>query len=946
MTAHHPPPEPPPRRHPGGAGLVSTPTVTETGPVTTSPARPRPTAQAAGAPTSTPPNPTGKPAATAPPPLEDPPAPRKPAPGEPATAPQPPTPSTPQEPASAQTAGESTQNRRRRATLRRRTPPALTAITGGLLLYLASPPVGAWPLAPLAITLLTLTVRGRRPRASYALGFLFALAFFLPLLRFVSFVGADAWIILAAAEAAILALVAPATTLVWRLPAPWLWTGAIWTAQEALRDRAPFGGFPWGRLAFTQSHSPLTPLVALGGAPTLTAAVAILGALLAHTALHLHHTPRRHHSWTHTPRHLAPPLLGALALTLAGQLVPLPTAAQNGTRTIAAIQGNVPADGGIHALGRAFQVTANHLTQTRQLATDVAAGRRPAPDLVLWPENSSDLDPTRDPTVAAALRDAARTAGAPVLIGAVLDGPGPGHVRNAGMIWTADGFTGQMYVKRHPVPFAEYLPGRALLTRLISRFADDMPSDFQPGHTPGALTTAGTTLGDVICFEVAYDSLVRDTIDHGAQLLVIQTNNASFGRKGESQQQLAMSRLRAVEHARATIQVSTSGQSALIAPDGTLLATSGLYQPAVLTATLPLRTSRTLADRAGDLPEAVLLILGLGAMMAGTFHRRREHATSGPDRPRTTPQAATAPRDDTHGDAPRAGLTDMAPDQERNRVDQHRVVVCVPTYNERDNLQDTARRLRAANPTVDLLVIDDASPDGTGDIADELAAEDPHIHVLHRPGKSGLGTAYVAGFTWALEHDYTVIVEMDADGSHQPEQLPRLLAALDHADLAIGARWVTGGEVHNWPRRRLLLSRGANIYVRAALGMPLRDATAGYRAYRADVLRARDLTEVVSQGYCFQVDLAWRAWRSGFRVTEVPITFVERARGTSKMSNTIVAEAFWRVALWAATHRRRQPTPRPTPTQPTTEHTTPTQTIHDNTPANDADQPADVTTSH
>lgn len=256
-------------------------------------------------------------------------------------------------------------------------------------------------------------------------------------------------------------------------------------------------------------------------------------------------------------------------------------------------------------------------------------------------------------------------------------------------------------------------------------------------------------------------------------------------------------------------------------------------------------------------------------------------------------------------------------------MDHHSVVVCIPTYNERDNLPDTARRLRTANPTVDLLVIDDASPDGTGQIADTLAATDPHIHVLHRTEKSGLGTAYIAGFTWALQHGYTVIVEMDADGSHQPEQLPRLLAALTHADLAIGARWIPGGEVHNWPRRRLLLSRGANLYVRAALGMPLRDATAGYRAYRADVLRARDLTRIASQGYCFQVDLAWQAWRAGYRVTEVPITFIERARGTSKMSNTIVAEAFWRVGLWALTHPRRRPTPRPTsPTSPTS--TTPT----------------------
>jgi apolipoprotein N-acyltransferase len=238
----------------------------------------------------------------------------------------------------------------------------------------------------------------------------------------------------------------------------------------------------------------------------------------------------------------------------------------------------------------------------------------------------------------------------------------------------------------------------------------------------------------------------------------------------------------------------------------------------------------------------------------------------------------------------------------------------VPTYNERENLTRTARRLREANPTVDVLIIDDNSPDGTGQIAAELAREDPQIHVLNRAGKSGLGSAYVAGFSWALRKGYDVVVEMDADGSHQPEELPRLLARLATADVVIGSRWVPGGMVRNWPRRRLVLSRGANLYVRAALGIPLRDATAGYRAYRADVLRARDLSEIQSQGYCFQVDLAWTAWRQGFRVAEVPITFVERERGASKMSRSIIIEAFWRTALWAVASGRRGPgTSRPSP---------------------------------
>lgn len=236
-----------------------------------------------------------------------------------------------------------------------------------------------------------------------------------------------------------------------------------------------------------------------------------------------------------------------------------------------------------------------------------------------------------------------------------------------------------------------------------------------------------------------------------------------------------------------------------------------------------------------------------------------------------------------------------------------RVVVCVPTYNERDNLPEIVTRLRSAVAAADILVIDDASPDGTGKLADELAEADKQVHVLHRAGKAGLGAAYVAGFHWALEHGYNVVVEMDADGSHQPEQLPRMLTALENADVVIGSRWVSGGEVRNWPLSRRALSRGANIYVRAALGMPVADATAGFRAYRAAVLRSRPLAEVSSQGYCFQVDLTWHAWRAGFAVVEVPITFVERQRGQSKMSRSIVAEALWRVTWWSVRSMRAHP---------------------------------------
>jgi len=233
-----------------------------------------------------------------------------------------------------------------------------------------------------------------------------------------------------------------------------------------------------------------------------------------------------------------------------------------------------------------------------------------------------------------------------------------------------------------------------------------------------------------------------------------------------------------------------------------------------------------------------------------------------------------------------------------------RVLVCIPTYNERLNLPLTLGRLRAAVPEADVLVVDDRSPDGTGELAEELAAADPCVHVLHGRSKAGLGVAYVSAFGWGLERGYDVLVEMDADGSHQPEELPRLLAALQSADVVLGSRWVAGGQVRNWPRSRLLLSRGGNAYVRTMLRMPLADATGGFRAYRAEVLRSLELSTVSSQGYCFQVDLVWQAWRSGARVVEVPITFVERTQGESKMSRQIVLEALWRVTWWGLASRR------------------------------------------
>ncbi|MDL9935926.1 polyprenol monophosphomannose synthase [Gordonia sp. ABSL1-1] len=255
----------------------------------------------------------------------------------------------------------------------------------------------------------------------------------------------------------------------------------------------------------------------------------------------------------------------------------------------------------------------------------------------------------------------------------------------------------------------------------------------------------------------------------------------------------------------------------------------------------------------------------------------------------------TSENDSTSGGAPRQVV----------EADGAGALVVVPTFNERDNLPLIIDRLHTALPGIHVLVVDDSSPDGTGDVADELAAASPStIHVMHRVEKDGLGRAYLAGFAWGLDRDYRVIIEMDADGSHAPEQLHRLLDAVnDGADLAIGSRYVPGGKLVNWPKRREFLSRGANTYARLALGAKVHDITAGFRAYRRIVLEKIELDTVESAGYCFQIDLAWRSVRAGFDVREVPITFTEREVGESKMSGGVMTEAFTMVARWGIQSR-------------------------------------------
>ncbi len=520
---------------------------------------------------------------------------------------------------------------------------ALVAVASGLLGVLAFPRFGIWPLAVVSVAGLSVAVHGRRCRTAAWLGLLYGAAFFVPLLSWTGiYVGAAPWLILAGAEAGYYAGTAALLTLVQRLRAAPLWIGAVWVLTEAVRDRGPFGGFPWGRLAFSQAESPLRWFAAVGGAPLVTYAVATAGGGLAMGLLAFRRGPWRWRVAVAGGAFLvAVPLLGAI---LAWPLRP-PADNSGRTTTVALVQGNVP-DAGLEFNARRRQVLDNHVAQTLQLADRVKSGEVPRPDLVVWPENSSDIDPYSNPDAAAQITKAVDAIGVPLLVGAVVNGPGDNHDSNDGIMWFPKTGPGAVYTKRHPVPWGEYIPLRGL-ARLVSSKANLVSRDMIAGKGNGLLTGGPFEFGDVICFEVAYDSLVRSSVVAGAQLIVVQTNNATFGHTAETYQQLAMTQLRAVEHARTTLQVSTSGISAVVGPDGTVRQRSGaLFTPDVIVATVPLRTSQTLATRLGPIPEYVLSGLALvaaavsvlsgprGRMITARRTRRRAGTNNTADRER------------------------------------------------------------------------------------------------------------------------------------------------------------------------------------------------------------------------------------------------------------------------------------------------------------------------
>ncbi|GAA0583606.1 apolipoprotein N-acyltransferase [Streptomyces crystallinus] len=516
---------------------------------------------------------------------------------------------------------------RGRRLLHRLIRPAAAALSG-VLLYLSFPPRPLWWLAVPAFAVLGWCLRGRTWKAGFGLGYLFGLGFLLPLLVWTGVeVGPGPWLALAAIEAIGVAAAGAAMAVVSRLPGWPVWGAALWIASEAVRARVPFGGFPWGKLAFGQADGVFLPLAALGGTPVLGFAVVLCGFGLyacVRQALRLRATGVLRK--------------GAAAGALAALLAPVAVAfastplvsdkAEKGTATVAVIQGNVP------RLGLDFNeqrraVLDYHVRETLRLAERVKAGQAAKPDFVLWPENSSDVDPYTDAQAYTDIDRAARAVGAPISVGAVVERP-DGRLFNEQVLWDPRTGPGATYDKRQIQPFGEYIPLRGFIKQFSPGYVSMVRQDFSRGTKAGVFDMAGTRVGIATCYEAAFDWAVRDTVTHGAQIISVPSNNATFDRSEMTYQQLAMSRVRAVEHSRTVTVPVTSGVSAVIMPDGEVVQKTRMFTPDSLVAKVPLRSSQTPATRLGTAPEWTLVALaaaGLGWAVSRTVRARRERRT-------------------------------------------------------------------------------------------------------------------------------------------------------------------------------------------------------------------------------------------------------------------------------------------------------------------------------
>ncbi|HEV3360529.1 MAG TPA: apolipoprotein N-acyltransferase [Pseudonocardiaceae bacterium] len=492
----------------------------------------------------------------------------------------------------------------------------VVALAGGIALYASFPPRTVWWLAPIGFAMLGIVLYGRRARAGFGYGFVWSMGFMIPLMYWTgSFVGVVAPWVLCSFEALIMALGTAAIAAVSRLRGAPLWGALLWIADEALRARVPFGGLPWGKVAFGQADGSYLSLAALGGTPLVGFAVALTGFGLAALVLVLWRKENRRTAMIVGPvlAILVPLVAGIAAWPLVG------TDPNAGTATVAAIQGNVP------RLGLDFDtqrriVLDYHTRETEALAAQVRAGKVAQPQLVIWPENSDDVDPYVNPDAYAELSEAASDIHAPMEVGAVVYSQGP-QPKNTAILWEPGKGPVLQYVKRKLMPFGETMPWRSFFAYFdpIANTA----GNFAPGDRAVPFPMGPAKVGIDTCYEVAFDDVVRDSVTDGTNLIAVPTNNATFGKTEMTYQQLAMDQERAVEHGRSVVVAATSGVSAIIEPNGTITQQTELFTPAALVATVPLRSTVTLADRLGSWPEWVMVVVGLLALVFGVRSNMR-----------------------------------------------------------------------------------------------------------------------------------------------------------------------------------------------------------------------------------------------------------------------------------------------------------------------------------
>jgi len=497
------------------------------------------------------------------------------------------------------------------------------ALAGGLMLAAAFPPIDFGPSAPVGVALLSAALWRTRARRGVGLGLLAGLAFFLPLLSWMTVIGTDAWLMLSLWCAAWFMLLGAGTAVTSRLPLAPVWIAALWVLIEGLRGRIPWGGFPWGSLSFSQANTDVGAAAAVGGTALVSFAVALAGACLISFAVALSEGRWR--------RALGAATTIAAVLVLPGWLAPSATPPASGQQaSVAIVQGGTP-QSGMGAMDVRRAVLDNHVAQTLDLAAAIDRGEEVRPDFVLWPENSSDLDPFGDPQVALDITAAARAVGVPILVGAVTTVPDdPNLVWNVGIVWDPVTGPSQMYVKTHPVPFGEYIPFREQLAPLIGRF-DRIPRDFAAGDLPGNLDIAGIDVGAVICFEIAYTDVVAQVVNGGAGLIAVQTNNATYGETAQPEQQLAIERMQATHTGRTVLVAATSGISAVITPDRAVTATMGMGEQGWMLATVDLVDEPTWGVTVGPALELTLGLLAALGIILSVVERRRHGSHRGSD---------------------------------------------------------------------------------------------------------------------------------------------------------------------------------------------------------------------------------------------------------------------------------------------------------------------------